>query len=131
VTVAGLTLPLLLTLHAWQDWQGLDSPGQHAAPERLFRALAALLLALLFVIMASALARMNLYRSEYGLTELRVYTTAFMGWLAVVFAWFGATVLYQHGLLRYGPAAKGFGLPPAGFAPAAGGGRQGRAGDDP
>lgn len=93
VTVAGLTLPLLLTLHAWQDWQGLDSPGQHAAPERLFRALAALLLALLFVIMASALARMNLYRSEYGLTELRVYTTAFMGWLAVVFAWFGATVL--------------------------------------
>lgn len=93
VTVAGLTLPLLLTLHAWQEHKGLDSPGQHAAPERLFRTLAALLLALLFVIMASALARMNLYHSEYGLTELRVYTTAFMGWLAVVFAWFGATVL--------------------------------------
>ncbi len=43
--------------------------------------------------MASALARMNLYRSEYGLTELRVYTTAFMGWLAVVFVWLGLTVL--------------------------------------
>jgi Domain of unknown function (DUF4153) len=27
------------------------------------------------------------------LTELRLYTTAFMGWLALVFVWFAATVL--------------------------------------
>jgi hypothetical protein len=43
--------------------------------------------------MASAVARMALYTSLYGLTELRLYTTAFMGWLAIVFLWFGATVL--------------------------------------
>ncbi len=31
--------------------------------------------------------------NEFGLTELRLYTTAFIGWLAIVFAWFLATVL--------------------------------------
>jgi Domain of unknown function (DUF4173) len=36
---------------------------------------------------------MRLYESEYGLTEDRLYPTAFMGWLAVVFVWFGVTVL--------------------------------------
>ena len=43
--------------------------------------------------MASALLRMRLYQQAYGLTELRLYTTAFMGWLALVFVWFLATVL--------------------------------------
>lgn len=52
-----------------------------------------MLLALLFVIMASAIVRMRLYQNEYGLTELRVYTMAFMGWLALVFVWFAWTVL--------------------------------------
>jgi len=60
---------------------------------RLFRWLAGLQVILLFVIMASALQRMRLYQNEFGLTELRLYTTAFMGWLAVVFAWFMVTVL--------------------------------------
>jgi Domain of unknown function (DUF4173) len=36
---------------------------------------------------------MRLYTVEYGLTEQRFYTTAFMGWLVLVFGWFGATVL--------------------------------------
>jgi hypothetical protein len=36
---------------------------------------------------------MRLYQGEYGMTELRLYTTAFMGWLAIVFVWFAATVL--------------------------------------
>jgi hypothetical protein len=43
--------------------------------------------------LASALYRMRLYTVEYGLTELRFYTTAFMGWLVLVFGWFVATVL--------------------------------------
>ena len=30
---------------------------------------------------------------EYGLTEERLYATAFMGWLAAVFLWFAATVM--------------------------------------
>jgi hypothetical protein len=48
---------------------------------------------LLFVMMVSAFQRMRLYQREYGLTELRVYTTVFMGWLAAVFVWFAMTVL--------------------------------------
>jgi hypothetical protein len=61
--------------------------------ERIFRVLAGTQIVLLFVIMLSALQRMRLYQGEYGLTELRLYTTAFMGWLAIVFLWFSATVL--------------------------------------
>jgi hypothetical protein len=60
---------------------------------RVFRVLAAVQVGLVFVMMASALHRMRLYQSAYGLTETRLYTTAFMLWLAVVLAWFAATVL--------------------------------------
>jgi hypothetical protein len=86
VTVATLVLPLLLAAH-WLLRK--DNP----VHERIFRALASLQLVLLFVIMASAVGRMRLYQSEYGQTELRIYTTAFMGWLALVFVWFTLTVL--------------------------------------
>ena len=84
--VAGLSLPLLL-LAEWllnkDDRRGV----------RTFRALAAVVVALLCVIVASALFRMRLYVSAYGLTEQRLYVTAFMLWLALVFGWFAATVL--------------------------------------
>ena len=63
-----------------------------ARAQRLFSWQAGVQVALLFVIMASALARMRLYEGEYGLTELRLYTTAFMGWLLLVFTWFTLTV---------------------------------------
>jgi hypothetical protein len=86
VTVALLVLPILLSLH----WL---LPAKDARLEKLFGVLAGIQVALLFVIMASALKRMMLYQAEYGLTELRVYTTAFMGWLALVFGWFALTVL--------------------------------------
>ncbi len=86
VTVAGLVLPLLLGLHAAMR----RSEPRH---ERVFRWLAGVQVALLFVIMASAMHRMRLYQNAFGLTELRLYTTAFMFWLAAVFAWFCATVL--------------------------------------
>ncbi len=86
VWVAALVLPLLLVAHY------LLRKGK-AAHERIFRALAGMLLTLLFVIMASAMVRMRLYQQEYGLTELRVYTMTFMGWLALVFVWFAWTVL--------------------------------------
>ena len=36
---------------------------------------------------------MWLYTATYGLTEQRLYTTVFMGWLALVCLWFAATVL--------------------------------------
>jgi hypothetical protein len=86
VTVATLVLPLLLVAH----WLLRKENPVH---ERIFRVLAGAQVALLFVIMASAVGRMRLYQSEYGLTELRLYTTAFMGWLAIVFIWFTLSVL--------------------------------------
>ncbi|MHB8652622.1 MAG: DUF4153 domain-containing protein [Terriglobia bacterium] len=86
VAVAALVLPLLLVVHWLLRKDNKKS-------ERIFRVLAGAQILLLFVIMASALERMRLYEQEFGLTELRLYTTAFMGWLAVVFVWFGFTVL--------------------------------------
>jgi uncharacterized protein DUF4153 len=86
VTVAILVLPLLLLMH----WLLRKENHGH---ELLYRGLAVSLLAMLFVIMASAVQRMLLYQDAYGMTELRFYTTAFMGWLAVVALWFAATVL--------------------------------------
>lgn len=54
---------------------------------------AALLLGLVTLVLASAALRMRLYVAEYGLTELRLYTSAFMAWLAFVLVWFAGTVL--------------------------------------
>jgi hypothetical protein len=84
--VSALVLPLLLAAHAVLD-EG--APGHL----RLFRVMATVMLALLGAIMVSALARMRLYTTVFGLTEQRVYATAFMFWLAVVFVWFGVTIL--------------------------------------
>lgn len=104
VTVAALVLPLLLFAH------GLLRKEQ-PAHERIFCGLAGTLIALLFVMMVSAVQRMWLYQSLYGLTELRFYTTAFMGWLALVFGWFSVTVLrgqrerFAFGVLLSGIAA--------------------------
>lgn len=94
--VAGLVLPLLLITHAL-----LQRGNRSAAAERIFRPLAGTQVALLFVIMASAVARMRLYQSEYGLTELRLYTTAFMLWLGLVFVWFAWTVLVRSSRQRF------------------------------
>jgi hypothetical protein len=86
VAVGALVLPVLLTLGAvFRE----DDPQR----ERQMRTLMAMLVGLLLVILFSAVQRMRLYQSEYGLTELRLYTSAFMAWLAVVFLWFAATVL--------------------------------------
>ena len=84
--VAALLLPLLLAAHHLLR-------KENPAHERTFRVLSGALLLFLFVIMASAVGRMRLYQAEYGQTELRLYVTAFMGWLALVFVWFALTVL--------------------------------------
>lgn len=102
VTVAALVLPILLAAH-WLLRK--DNP----ANERIFRVLAATQILLLFVIMVSAVRRMLLYQSEYGLTELRLYTTAFMAWLALVFVWFVATVLRgRRNQFAFGALIAGF-----------------------
>src|SRR5215203_4593258 len=86
VTVTALAIPLLLIAH----WLLRAETRAH---ERLFKALAGIMVVLLFVVVASALQRMYLYQQEFGLTELRLYTTIFMVWISVVLLWFVLTVL--------------------------------------
>jgi hypothetical protein len=88
VTVATLVLGLVLLL----DW--LTRFGNQRA-RLAISLLHGLLVLLTLAILASALVRMRLYQSEFGLTGLRFYTTAFMAWLAVVLVWLVATVLLQ------------------------------------
>ncbi len=86
VAVAALVVPFLLFTH----WL---LPQRHSRLHRFYVSLAAVLVVLVFVVMASALQRMRLYQEAFGFTELRLYTTAFMVWLFVVFAWLTFTVL--------------------------------------
>jgi len=101
VAVAALVVPLLLAGDALV----------HHAARRIFRALALVLLALLAVVMASALERMRLYTAEYGLTELRLYTTGFMAWLGLLAAWSLVTVFRERRVwFAPGAAAAAFGI---------------------
>ncbi len=88
VAVVALVLPMLLVSHWLLRRDNLRN-------ETMFRLLAGLQVVLLFVIMASAMQRLMLLTGElgYGMTTVRFYPMVFMVWLAVVFAWFGLTVL--------------------------------------
>ena len=88
VTVAALVLPILLVSH-WLVRK--DSP----INEKIYRVLAGIQIVLLFVIMLSAAQRLFLLTGNlgYGLTTVRFYPMAFMVLLALVFVWFGLTVL--------------------------------------
>jgi hypothetical protein len=102
VWAAALVLPMLLLL----EWA---TRRESLSEQRNFRALALLLLALLGVVLLSALHRMRIYQASYGLTELRVYTVAFMAWLAPVLAWFALSVLAGR-RERFMPGALSLGL---------------------
>lgn len=85
-TVASLVLPLLLTTDA-------ICVKTTNKTQITFKLLSGTLIALVMVVMASAMQRMQLYTAEYGLSELRFYTQAFMVWLAAVCIIFVGTVL--------------------------------------
>jgi hypothetical protein len=87
VAVSALVLPILLVGH-WLLRR------ESRLPERLFRILAGIQIALVFVIMASAVQRLLLLTGEfgYGLTTVRFYPMVVMIWLAVVFGWFALTI---------------------------------------
>jgi Domain of unknown function (DUF4173) len=85
--VTALVLPMLLVAH-WLH------RAQTRTQARSFAILAGTQALLVLVMLVSAFERMRLYREEYGLTELRFYTTAFMLWLGVLLMVFMATVLH-------------------------------------
>ncbi|MEO8648664.1 MAG: DUF4173 domain-containing protein [Acidobacteriota bacterium] len=88
VAVAALVLPVLLSTH-WLLRR------DRKVNEKIYRVLAGIQIALLFVIMASAVQWLLLLTGEfgYGLTTVRFYPMVVMIWLAVVFIWFALTVL--------------------------------------
>ncbi|MBV9241404.1 MAG: DUF4173 domain-containing protein, partial [Acidobacteria bacterium] len=88
VTVSALVLPMLL-VGQWLIRQ------EARRAQLLFKVLASTQIALLFVIMASAVERLVILTGPlgYGMTTIRLYPMIFMSWLAVVFVWFGLTVL--------------------------------------
>jgi hypothetical protein len=88
VAVSFLVLPLLLFSH-WLLRR------EDARNESIFRILAGVQVVLLFVIMASAMQRLVLLTGSlgYGWTTVRFYPMVVMIWLAIVFVWFGWTVL--------------------------------------
>lgn len=88
VAVSALVLPMLLVSH-WLIRKDDRFAG------KLFKVFAGIHIALLFVIMASAVQRLVLLTGNlgYGLTTVRLYPMIFMMWLAIVFIWFSVTVL--------------------------------------
>jgi len=102
--VAGLLLPLLLGAQAL-------IPASDVRTLRCYRRLAVPLVVLLGAIMFSAGARMRLYVQYYGISTDRLYATAFMIWLAMVFAWLALTVLRSRArTFATGLVVSGFGV---------------------
>jgi hypothetical protein len=89
VWVVLLVVPVLLGTRA------ALRPGREM--ERRHAALALPLIALLGVMIVSAMLRMRLYVQYYGLTLDRFYPLVFMTWLAIVLAWLALTVLRGRG----------------------------------
>lgn len=98
-----LTVPILFAA----EWL-LDKRDERQV--RSFRALGTVQMVLVGLVMISAFQRMRLYTNAYGLTEDRLFGTAFMMWIAFVLAWFGRTVL------RGRPERFAFGAVVGGFA---------------
>lgn len=102
VAVATLVLLLLLAAHA-----AVDRSNRGAV--RWLTLLSGSLIALVGIVMASALVRMQLYVHNFGLSEDRIYATAFMLWVGAVLAWFATTVLRGRGTrFAFGAVIAGF-----------------------
>jgi hypothetical protein len=86
LTVVALSLPLLL---------GMNSLLKRESPrdQRIFRCAAGLFAIQLFVVAASALARMKIYVDYYSLSPLRLYAVAGMAFMVGVLGLFIGTTL--------------------------------------
>ena len=102
VCAATLTVPVILGA------QDLLPVGERRV-RRFFIGLSGVLVACVFVVLASALFRMRLYVAAYGLSELRLFTALFIGWLAVTFAWLGVTIVSgMRSRFAFGALVAGF-----------------------
>lgn len=86
VAAATLVLPLLLA----GDWL---LTRERRRDDQLFRLLSGVTIALVLAVAASALQRLRLYLTGYGLTESRFYAAVLLFWTVVLLIWFAVTVL--------------------------------------
>ena len=97
LAVAALVLPLLIVADR--------ALGSHLGSNgHWFRIVARTLLALLFIVILSALNRMRLYVAAYGLSEIRLYATAAMAYVAFLASWLGARLIRER-RRRFAPGA--------------------------
>jgi hypothetical protein len=95
--LAVLSLGLIIAL-------GRGTKRESLPAKRWFNALSTCLVALMGVILASALKRLLLYENAYGFTRLRTYTHIAIIWMGVMFVVF-LVLLYRERLRRFAPAA--------------------------
>ncbi len=88
IEVVALSFPVLIAALHWHE----PSP----RVSLIVRGLSGATVTMLGVMLISAWQRLELYRSAYGLTEIRYYTAAFIIWLAGVLIWFCATALRER-----------------------------------
>jgi len=97
VAVAALVALLVLVL----DWWHRDP---HRAPGKAVTVLFEFLIALTAVMVMSALVRLAVYMDSFGISRLRVYTAAFVIWIAVILIVLGVFVVRGR-RDRFAPAA--------------------------
>ncbi|AHG89264.1 protein of unknown function DUF4173 [Gemmatirosa kalamazoonensis] len=86
IAVTMLVVPLLLATRAALAVDDREAERRHTR-------LSLALLAMLALMLVSAVARLALYVRLFGLTTDRVYPVVFLAWLAGVLAWLAVTVL--------------------------------------
>jgi hypothetical protein len=102
IAVAALSIPLLVTT----DWL---FHAERSRERRLVRALSIVMIALIGVMLASAMHRLSLYMEAYGLTASRVNAAAILIWITLTLLLFCATVLRgKRNLLPYAMAVSGY-----------------------
>ncbi|MDF1597306.1 MAG: DUF4173 domain-containing protein [Acidimicrobiia bacterium] len=100
VAVAALIVGVILLA----DWAS-----RHLTRRRPIVAASQMLIALTLAIGTAAVRRMLLYVDEFGLSQLRVYTTTFLIWVGFVLIWLAFTVLRgKRGRFVIGTVASAF-----------------------
>lgn len=96
-----LVLPLLI---------GAQALARRAtsATRAWFLALGAVLTGCVLVVLLSAADRMQIYVDSYGLSELRVFTTIFIAWIAVVTLWLSVSFFLHRRCFAFGALVAGY-----------------------
>jgi len=89
VLAAFLGLAVLVAFHSLLKKDG-------ARDWRAFATQSFGLIGLIFVVMASAATRLEIYVQAYGITRERIYAMSILFWLAIVLGWFCATTLRKR-----------------------------------